>query len=240
MEFACENKRLKTNVQFFWKLGKKNFQKSKDFVSFFSRLKISELGDNSFILILLIVRAWSSHVKIRVWRQTCNYSESLGEKRPKIRRFHEFFLGRLKISELGAISNILIVLIVKVWSSHVKIRVWKNRAIILKVRGKNSKNSKNFVSFPQKWYFVGLSDLRRKMFSVFELAKMLPIRIINTELHRRVLRALDGKNHQNPQNTKIFYGVWDFSLLLKKYKQKIAVRTSQNFQSKIKQFETIF
>ena len=32
----------------------------------FSRLKISELGENSFILILLIVKVWSSHVKIRV------------------------------------------------------------------------------------------------------------------------------------------------------------------------------
>ena len=29
----------------------------------------------------------------------------------------------------------------------------------------------------------------------FQLAKMLPIQIINTELYRRVLRALDGKNH---------------------------------------------
>ena len=42
----------------------------------FSRLKISELGENSFILILLNVKVWSSHLKIRVWRQTCNYSES--------------------------------------------------------------------------------------------------------------------------------------------------------------------
>ena len=32
----------------------------------FSRLKISELGENSFILILQIVEVWSSHVKIRV------------------------------------------------------------------------------------------------------------------------------------------------------------------------------
>ena len=34
MEFLCKNKSLKTNVQLFWKLGKKNYQKSKDFVSF--------------------------------------------------------------------------------------------------------------------------------------------------------------------------------------------------------------
>ena len=43
---------------------------------FFFRLKISEQGENSFILISLIIKKWSSHVKIRVWKQTCNYSES--------------------------------------------------------------------------------------------------------------------------------------------------------------------
>ena len=69
------------------------------------------------------------------------------------------------------------------------------RVIILKVRGKNAKKSEDFVSFFQKWDFFGLSDWRRKIISVFELAKMLPIQIINTELYRRVLRALDGKNH---------------------------------------------
>ena len=63
------------------------------------------------------------------------------------------------------------------------------------------------MSFLQKWDFFGLSDWRRKIFSVFELAKMLPIQIMNTELYRRVLRALDGKNHQNQQNPKDFHGV---------------------------------
>ena len=63
------------------------------------------------------------------------------------------------------------------------------------------------MSFLQKWDFFGLSDWRRKIFSVFELVKMLRIQIINTELYKRVLRAVDGKNHQNPQNPKDFYGV---------------------------------
>ena len=65
---------------------------------------------------------------------------------------------------------------------------------------------------------------------------MLPIQIINTELYRRVLRALVGKNHPNPQNPKDFNGVWDFSWLLNFF----AVWTIQNFQSKIKQFEIIY
>ena len=63
------------------------------------------------------------------------------------------------------------------------------------------------MSFLQKRDFFDLSDWRKKKNSVFELVKMLPIQIINTELYKRVLRAVDGKNHQNPQNLKDFYGV---------------------------------
>ena len=74
------------------------------------------------------------------------------------------------------------------------------------------------------------------MFSVFELAKMLPIQIINTELYKRVLRGVDEKNHQNPQNPRSLR----FLLIVKEIqKYFFAVRTSQNYPSKIKQFETI-
>ena len=79
--------------------------------------------------------------------------------------------------------------------------------MILKVWGKKHPKIRRFREFSSKVRFLWPEQLATKKFSVFELAKMLPIQIINTELYRRVLRALGGKNHQNPQNPKDFYGV---------------------------------
>ena len=136
-------------------------------------------------------------MKIKVCKKTCNYSENLGKKTPKNPRISWFFLKR------GIGGELIYSDFANRWSmkfSCEKTGMKKNEQLFWKLGEKNNQKSKDFVSFPQKWNFFGLSGT-----NLFWFCRSLQCRFLmwKNEFRNKRLNLLNVVRKKQPKNAKI-------------------------------------
>ena len=146
MEFSFKNKSLKTNVQLFWKLGEKNYQKSKDFVSFPQKWNFFGLSRTN-----LFWFCQSLQCRFFIWKNEFENKRPIllnvvGENAQKMRKFCRFS-PKLDFFGLGDLRKKFL-LFDKAQNIHLKLSIPKlYRCIRRLLDVKKPQNLRNFGSF---------------------------------------------------------------------------------------------